>query len=66
MDRSEVAARWPVITICTSIGSAVNDMIATWIELWCVDGGEPKGWRDRVAQHTLIEEAGEVAERGPQ
>jgi hypothetical protein len=26
MGHSEVAARWPVISICTSIGSIVNDV----------------------------------------
>ena len=43
MGCSEVIVRWPTITICTSIGSAVSDMIATWIELRRVDGGEPEG-----------------------
>ena len=43
MGHSEVAARWPTITICTSVGSAINDMIAMWIKLRCVDGGELEG-----------------------
>jgi hypothetical protein len=28
MGRSEVLARWPTITICTSVGSTVSNMIA--------------------------------------
>ena len=43
MGYSEVTVRWPMITICTSIGSAISDMIAAWIKLWCVDSGEPEG-----------------------
>ena len=43
MGRSKVAARWLVITICTSVGSAISDMITAWIELWRVDDGEPEG-----------------------
>ena len=63
----EVTARWPFITICTLVGSAINNMIATWIELRCVDDGEPEGWRGGVARRTLLEEeAGEDAERGLQ
>ena len=43
MGRSEVTARWPAITICTLVGSAISDKIVTWIEPWHVDGGEPEG-----------------------
>jgi len=64
MGRSKVIAWWPVITICSSVGSAVSDMIVAWIELRHVDGGEPKGKRGGVARHMLIEEAGEAAEQG--
>jgi hypothetical protein len=42
-------------------------MITAWIELRRVNGGEPEGWRGRVARRKLIEEeAGEAAERGQQ
>jgi hypothetical protein len=43
MGRSEVVARWQAITICTSIGSTVSDMIAAWIELRWVDDDELEG-----------------------
>jgi sarcosine oxidase gamma subunit len=35
------------------------------MELWCVDGGEPEAREvEQSSRHTLIEEAGEAAERG--
>ena len=43
MGHFKVIARWPAITICTLVGSAVSDMIAAWIKLQRVDGDEPKG-----------------------
>ena len=51
MGCSEVAARWPMITICASIGSTISDMIAAKIELRRVDGDEPKGWRGSGAMY---------------
>ena len=67
MGRSEVTVRWPMITICTSIGSTISDMITVWNELQRVDNGEPEGWRGGLVRCTLIkEEAGEAAEWGLQ
>jgi fatty acid/phospholipid biosynthesis enzyme len=43
MGRSEVAVRRTAISICTSVGSTVSDMIAAWMELQHVDGGKPEG-----------------------
>ena len=64
MGRSKVIARWLAITICTSVGSIISDMIATWIELWRVHSGESEGWRGGVARRMLIEEeVGEATER---
>ena len=39
MGRSEVTVRWLVITICTSVGSTVSDMIAS------VDRATTCGWQ---------------------
>jgi len=65
MGRSEFTTRWPTITIYTLVGSIISNMIAVWIELRHVGGGEPEGWRGRVARRTLIEEeAREATERG--
>ena len=56
-----------MITICTSIGSTISDMITVWNELQRVDNGEPEGWRGGLVRCTLIkEEAGEAAEWGLQ
>jgi hypothetical protein len=67
MGCSEVIARWPVIIICTLVGSAVSDMIAMWIKLRHVDGDEPKGWIGGLARCTLIEEeVGETSKQGLQ
>ena len=46
MGRSELAARWPAISICTSTGSAISGMgycLAAMIA--GEDGGTTSGWR---------------------
>ena len=70
MGRSEVTVRCPTISICTSVGSTISDMIAR------VDGAMACGRRrdgglerrsSVIDLITLIkEEAGEVAEQGLQ
>ena len=53
MGRSKVTTRWSAITICILVGNAISDMIATWIELRCVDGGETERWRSSRAGVTV-------------
>jgi hypothetical protein len=47
MGRSEVAARWLAISICTLAGSAVSDIGCHLAAMNAgVDGGTACGWRD--------------------
>ena len=63
MGYSEVKARWLVISICMSVGSAISNMIAG-VDGATVCGRQRARGLERCDGCTLIEE--EVAERGLQ
>jgi hypothetical protein len=46
MGHSKVVARWPVVLICTSVGSAVSDMGCRLAAMIAgMDGGTKCGWQ---------------------